>query len=83
VTTAPTKREPAYTLRIWRDGVIIKELGPLTRREAARAWQSWYKRQDCGTELLQEKKHIPIGKVGKTLNLKSTAFRVLLGRGSS
>ncbi|MCI9195067.1 MAG: hypothetical protein HFF14_05795 [Angelakisella sp.] len=75
------KRDDVYHIRIWRDGILIKQLGPLSRREAAKAWKAWDAREDHGLELLENGVHVRLGRVNKTLEIKQDAFRVAAGEG--
>lgn len=73
------KRDSVYHIRIWRDGILIKQLGPLSRREAAKAWKAWDAREDHGLELLENGVHVRLGRVHKTLEIKQDALRVVRG----
>lgn len=73
------KRETTYTIRIWREGVLLKEIGPLSRRKAAKAWKAWDAREDHGLELLENGEHVRLGRVNKTLEIKQDALRVVRG----
>lgn len=74
------KRDDVYHIRIWCDGILIKQLGPLSRREAEKAWKAWEAREareDYGLELLENGEHVRLGRVHKTLEIKRDAFRVV------
>lgn len=73
------KREDIYHIRIWRDGILIKQIGPISRREAAKAWKAWDAREDHGLELLENGVHVRLGRVHKTLEIKQDALRVVRG----
>lgn len=46
------KRELTYTIRIWRNGDVVRQYEPATRTEALKLWAEWNSIDACGPELL-------------------------------
>lgn len=52
-----------YILRVWIDGQIYKEIGPMERKEALKTYWKWDETPNCGPELLENGRHMTIAEV--------------------
>lgn len=70
------KREPAYTIRIWRNGEMVKQYEPTTRTEALKLWAEWNSVDECGPELLVDGEHIPWARANRMLRYRGSAVKM-------
>lgn len=52
-----------YIVRKWVEGQIVKELGPLGKKEALKIYWAWDDTPNCGPELLEDGRHKTIAEV--------------------
>ena len=63
----------AYTLRVWAEGQLLKELSGLDEGEAIRQWNRWDNRRGYGPELLRDGVHLTVAQVERLAGPKPRA----------
>ena len=52
-----------YILRVWIDGQLYKQIGPMERKEALKKYWEWYDTPNCGPELLENGEHKTLAEI--------------------